>query len=173
MIILYLTIISLAYLIALLILIIKIKNHTKKEINIRSLQFDLYKLRDRLLMLAAEEKVKKNRPCFKFLYSLINESIGNIKEFTFKNLLSSAKNVDKEMNKKISKIVREIFNENKELKIISIEYLDVIIRSLITFSPISIRFPYKLRKKIFPKGFNSNKYTKKTRHFIKKHSDSY
>lgn len=148
MFVLYLTFISIAYLLAILIYVLDIRNLTKKEINIRSVQFKLYSLRDRIIGLVAENKIKKDDECFKFVYSIMNSSITYIHHFTFRNLVKAASKTDDKLKKKIEPLVTEILDKDNELRRIFIEYFDVMIHALIKFS-FSLRTYLFIRKYFF------------------------
>lgn len=128
---LYLTIISLAYFIAIIIFVLDVRNNIKKEACIRSIQFKLYNLRDRAIRLVYEDKIKKEDECFKFVYSNINSSIKYIRIFTFRNLVKAALKTNGELKKKIEPLISEILDRDNELKRIFIEYFDIMIHALI------------------------------------------
>jgi len=128
---LYLTIISLAYFIAIIIFVLVVRNNVKKEVRVRSIQFKLYNLRDRAIRLVAEDKIKKEDECFKFVYSNINSSITYIRLFTFRNLIKAASKTNGELKKKIEPLISEILDRENELRRIFIEYFDVMIDALV------------------------------------------
>jgi len=144
----YLTFISIAYLLAILIYVLDIRNLTKKEINIRSVQFKLYSLRDRIIRLVAENKIKKDDECFKCVYLILNTSITHIHRFTLRNLIMAASSADKKMKKKIESLVEDILKKDNELKNIFTDYLDVMIHALIKFS-LFLRIYLFIRKYFF------------------------
>lgn len=154
MIALYLTIISIGFLLAITIFVFDVRYWTKKEVKVRDLQFNLYKLRDMVLRLVAEDKITKDDPCFSFVYFIINNSIGRIREFTVKNLVFAAKEIDKEVSEKMDMLIRDILKRDNGLKDILTEYVNVIISSLIEFSP-SVKIYLWISAKCFPKGLGS------------------
>lgn len=155
MIALYFTIILSAYLLAIAFFVFDSHFWTKKEVKMRSLQFELYRLRDMVLRLVAEDKISKDDTYFKFVYLIINASIERIRIFTVKNLVSAAKEIDEEINKRTDIIVKEIFKRDNSLKDILIEYIKIMISSLIEFSP-SLKIYILIRSKFFPKGLGDN-----------------
>jgi len=129
--------ISAIFFIAISLWVFDIRRMTKKDLKIKSLQFTLFALRDRVIRLVADGKVPNDDECFKFVYYIINGGIINIKEFNFKNVLRAAKTADKEMRPRISDLIQKVFADN-ELRIILIEYLDVLIEALVVNS-VSVR----------------------------------
>ena len=170
---LYLTIISFAYFMAILIFILFVRYKINKEIFFRSTQFKLYHLRDRLIRLVAEDKIKKEDDCFKIIYSTINSSITYIHIFTFRNLVKAASNTDGKLKKEIELLVTDILDRDNELRRIFIEYFDVITHALIKSNHFLQAYIFS-RKYIF--HFKSNnkrrKYLKRVP-IIKKQVESY
>ncbi len=156
MIALYLTIISIAYFIAILFYIFEVRYTTKKEVHVRSVQFKLYSLRDRIIRLVAENKIKKDDECFKFVYLILNTSIIHIRLFTLRNLIMAASSADKKMRKKTEALAEDILKKDNELKNIFTDYLDVMIYALIKFS-FSLRTYLFIRKYFFHLKPNDNR----------------
>lgn len=153
---LYLIIISFAYLIAIFIFILNARNETKKEVFIRSIQFKLYSLRDRVIRLVAEDKMQKDDHCFKFVYLIMNSSVKYIHDFSYRNLIKAASKTDDKLKNKIEPLVTEILDKDNELRRIFIEYFDVMIYALIKSSR-SLQIYLFIRKYFFHFKPNDNR----------------
>jgi len=164
MIILFL-IVSVPYLIAIPIWLLDVRRMTKREARIKSMQFSLFSLRDNIIRLAIDEKVSKESECFKFIYHLINRSISIIHEVKFeKSVIEAARKTDTQFRQKINKIVKKILEDN-ELKIVMVNYLDLLIDAL-WHNSSRLRVYLFLKMKIFKRGLGDVRRERLTKNKI-------